>query len=99
MRSLQPAPLLNGSFVGLGSRMSVPTTMARLRELALAWPRAGCDWEDRPRFEPPGTPQSIIELERMAGFALPEDLQAFLKQTESIVAMSVHNGYWLGGIN
>ena len=73
--------------------------MTRLHELALALPRPGCDWEDRPQFEPPATPQAIVELERLAGFALPEDLRAFLGQTESIVAMSFHNGYWLGGIN
>jgi cell wall assembly regulator SMI1 len=79
--------------------MSVATTMTRLHELALALPRPGCDWEDRPRFEPPATPQSVVELERMAGFALPGDLREFLDQTDSIVAMSVHNGYWLGGIN
>ena len=86
-------------FASLDHRMSVATTMTRLHELALGLPRPGCDWEDRPRFEPPATPQSVIELERMAGFALPGDLRAFLEQTESIVAMSVHNGYWLGGIN
>lgn len=69
-----------------------------MRQLALALPRPGCDWEDRPRFEPPLTGQSVIELERMAGFALPGDLREFLGQTESIVAMSVHNGYWVGSI-
>jgi hypothetical protein len=89
----------NHSFGGLGHRMSVAKTITLLRELALAVPRPGCDWEDRPRFEPPATPQSMIELERMVGFALPEDLQEFLEQTYSIVAMSVHNGYWLGRIN
>ena len=35
----------------------------------------------------------------MAGFVLPGDLREFLELTDSIVAMSVHNGYWLGGIN
>lgn len=40
----------------------------------------------------------MVELERIAGFALPGDLREFLQQTESIVAMSVHNGYCLGGI-
>ena len=72
--------------------------MARLQKLALALPRPGCDWEDRPQFEPPATQQSMVELERIAGFGLPSDLREFLEQTESIEAMSVHNGYWLGGI-
>src|SRR5262245_48692976 len=78
--------------------MFIATTVARLRELALAFPRSGCDWEERPRFEPPATPQDIAELERAAGFAFPADLGEFLEQTDSVIAMSVHNGYWLGGI-
>jgi cell wall assembly regulator SMI1 len=78
--------------------MSVATSVARLRELALAFPRPGCAWEERPRFEAPATPQGIAELERVAGFGLPADLRAFLEQTDSVIAMSVHNGYWLGGI-
>jgi hypothetical protein len=77
---------------------SVATTLTRLRDLALAFPRPDCDWEDRPRFNPPATSQSIAEIELSAGFDLPDDLRAFLNQTESIVAMSVHNGYWLGDI-
>lgn len=78
--------------------MSVATTLTRFRDLARAFPRPGRDWEDRPRFGPPATSQSLVELERTAGFALPQDLRDFLEQTESIVAMSVHNGYWLGSI-
>jgi hypothetical protein len=78
--------------------MSVATSVARLRELALALPRPGCDWEDLPRFEPPQTSQEIAELERTAGFGFPAELREFLEQTDSVVALSVHNGYWLGGI-
>src|SRR5262245_3073384 len=78
--------------------MSVATTVARLRELALALPRPGCDWEERPRFEPPETAEGIAELERSAGFGFPSELHAFLEQAGSVIAMSVHNGYWLGGI-
>jgi hypothetical protein len=72
--------------------------VARLRELAHALPRPGCDWEERPRFEPPATSQGITELERAAAFDLPADLREFLEQTNSVLAMSVHSGYWLGGI-
>lgn len=78
--------------------MSIATIVSRFRELALAMPRPGCEWEDRPRFEPPIAPQALVEIERIAGFALPGDLREFLDQTESVLAMSVHNGYWLGGI-
>lgn len=79
--------------------MSVAATVGRLRELALALPRPGCDREDRPRFEPPASLESVVEIERNAGFSLPSDLREFLEQTGAIVAMSVHNGYWLGDIN
>ena len=34
----------------------VEASVARLRELALAIPRPGCEWEDRPRFDPPAPP-------------------------------------------
>src|SRR5262245_48246821 len=78
--------------------MSIATTLTRLRELARALPRPGCDWEERPRFDPPATPQAITELECIAGFPLPAEVRAFLAEAESIVAMSVHNGYWIGGI-
>ncbi|MFO0964979.1 MAG: SMI1/KNR4 family protein [Gemmataceae bacterium] len=78
--------------------MSVAMIVARLRELADTLPRLGCDWEERPRFEPPATPHSIAELERSAGFVFPTELRESLAQTDSVVAMSVHNGYWLGGI-
>lgn len=78
--------------------MSIATTVARLRQLALGMPRPGCDWEDRPRFDPPATQQAIAALENAAGFPLPSELREFLEQSDSVVAMSVHNGYWLGGI-
>jgi hypothetical protein len=78
--------------------MSIPKTVVRLRELARALPRPGCHWEERPRFDPPAKAQSVAQLERAAGFALPDDLRAFFEETESIVAMSIHNGYWLGGV-
>jgi hypothetical protein len=76
--------------------MSVDVSLARLRELALAIPRPGCHWEERPRFDPSATPESLAEFERLAGFALPGDLRTFLEQTDAIAGMSVHNGYWIG---
>lgn len=78
--------------------MSVATTLTRLHELACAMPRPECDWEDRPQFGPSATLQSLDEFERIVGFALPGEFREFLLHTESIVAMSVHNGYWLGDI-
>lgn len=77
---------------------SVSTSLTRLRELAQALPRPGCEWEERPRFDSPGTPESVAELALLAGFDLPVELREFLEQSNSIVAMSVHNGYWIGGV-
>jgi hypothetical protein len=82
----------------LGNHMSVAKTLTRLRDLALALPRPGCAWEERPRFDPPATSQSVADLERVAGFRLPDDFRVFLGETASVVGMSVHNGYWLGGV-
>jgi hypothetical protein len=76
----------------------VKASLARLRELALAIPRPGCDWEERPRFEPPPSPEQVAAYERAAGFALPGDLRAFLTDCGAVIGMSVHNGYWVGGV-
>jgi hypothetical protein len=78
--------------------MSVGESLNRLRELAAAMPRPGCDWESRPEINSPATREKIVEFENAAGFPLPTDLRAFLHDTESVDGMSVHNGYWLGGI-
>lgn len=72
-------------------------TLARLRALAEAIPRPGCDWESRSTFAPPASPATVSELESAAGFALPADFRAFLANTATVVGMSVHNGYQLGG--
>src|SRR5262245_27917920 len=44
--------------------MSVATSLARLRELAMALPRRGCDWAERPRFDPPAPSHAVATLER-----------------------------------
>lgn len=76
----------------------VEASLARLRELALAVPRPGCEWEERPRFGPPATPKQLAAFERAAGFPLPPDLRAFLSACSAVDAGSVHNGYFVGGV-
>lgn len=73
-------------------------SLARLRELAIAIPRPGCDWEERPRFGPPGVAEQVAAFERAAGFPLSRDLQAFLATCGTVAAMSVQNGYWIGDV-
>jgi hypothetical protein len=77
--------------------MSVHASVVRLRSLATLLPRPGCDWEDCPTFAPSAPLSAVAELEAVAGFELPGDYRAFLAETGAITAMSVHNGYWLGG--
>jgi len=72
--------------------MSVDGSLAKLRELALALPRPGCDWEETPTFGPPATEQSLAKLERVAGFILPAAVRTFFTLNDSIIGMSVHNG-------
>jgi hypothetical protein len=76
----------------------VQASLARLRDLASALPRPSWPWESRPTFEAPAPPEAVAAFERAAGFPLPADLRDFLGTTGSVVALSVHNGYWLGGV-
>lgn len=76
----------------------VEASVARLRDIALAIPRPECDWEERPRFAPPAPHEAVAAFERVAGFTLPADFRAFLALTGEVVGMSIHNGYWLGGV-
>lgn len=76
----------------------VEASLARLREIALTIPCPGCEWEDRPRFDPPASPEAVAAFERAAGFPLPADFRAFLALTGAVVGMSVYNGYWVGGV-
>ena len=78
--------------------MRAEESLARLRELARTLPRPGYDWESRPTFDPPAQHQEITTFEQAARFPLPADLRSFLAGAGAVVGMSVHNGYWLGGI-
>lgn len=72
--------------------------MCAVRRLALALPRPGCVWESQPTFDPPASPQAVATFERAAGFPLPADVRTFLALAGAVIGMSVHNGYWLGGV-
>ena len=95
---LTEPPVPVSSMFGAGGVRVVQASLARLRELALAIPRPGCEWEDRPLFDPPASPEAVAAFERAAGFPLPADFRAFLADTGAVVGMSIHNGYWLGGV-
>ncbi|WP_197527854.1 SMI1/KNR4 family protein [Posidoniimonas polymericola] len=78
--------------------MTVAESIEALRELAKAWPHEECPWEERPSFRPASTAQALQEFEVLGGLLLPDDLRAFFSEVDAIVAMSVHNGYWIGGV-
>lgn len=78
--------------------MAVEISLIRLRELALTVPRSDCKWEEQPQFAPPATPQSIVKIESLAGFVLPNEFRTFLEQTNAVIGMSIHNGYWIGDV-
>jgi cell wall assembly regulator SMI1 len=54
--------------------------------------------EARPVFSNPARADQILELESMMGSTLSPDVQAFFETHDSISAMEVHVGYWVGGI-
>jgi hypothetical protein len=50
-----------------------------------------------PQFEPPASPTELAELEDASGGPLPAEMVALLQRAKAIIAMDVHNGYWIGG--
>jgi hypothetical protein len=77
--------------------MTVEQALIRLKELAEMFPREECPWEDRPTFEPRTDEKFLEEMRKKLGKALPDDLLAFFRICDAVVAMSIHNGYWIGG--
>ena len=53
----------------------------------------------RPTFSAPASAQQIADLELTIGATLAPDLRAFFETHDSISAMDVHVGYWIGGID
>ena len=60
-------------------------------------PRPGCEWEERPRFDPPPSMDEVVALDARRASRSP-NLVGFFADTGGVVGMSVHNGYWLGDV-
>jgi len=73
--------------------LQIDQVLSRLRKLADEFPAEG-----RPRFSPRASADSLVAFEKVVGTRLPEQLAGFLRQCDSIVAMDVWNGYWVGGV-
>src|SRR5689334_22300763 len=54
------------------------------------------DDEDAPRFAPPALPSELDDLAAAAKVDLPADFIELLSIHRAIVAMNIHNGYWIG---
>lgn len=65
----------------------------RLRTLAARLPA-----HQQPRFGTGAQLDQIEKLEKSLGAPLPADFREFLLTWDEVVAMEVHNGYWIGGI-
>jgi hypothetical protein len=52
---------------------------------------------DAPRFAPPASQADVEELGRALRRPVPQDVSELLRRHRAIVAMDVHNGYWIGG--
>jgi hypothetical protein len=78
--------------------MTVADSICDLRELAKKLPRPEYPWEEEPRFSPPAAESQVRALEQAAEFSLPPDVRDFFGEVGDVIAMSIHNGYWIGGI-
>jgi SMI1/KNR4 family protein SUKH-1 len=72
---------------------SIDAMLLRLRALATAF-----SVNERPTFHPGASPEAISALQAVTAGPVPEDFAYFLSQCDSIIAMDVWNGYWIGGI-
>lgn len=79
--------------------MSVEFSVTGLRQIADSYPRWDAPWETQPYFDPPAPAEAIDAFESAVGFPLPPDLRTFFGLTEAVVGMSIHNGYWIGGLD
>jgi hypothetical protein len=52
---------------------------------------------ERPTFRGAASAQQIDALETALGNRIPDDFRRLLQICDAIVAMDVHNGYWIGG--
>jgi hypothetical protein len=68
------------------------STVRRLREAAALF-----DDQEAPEFAPPASPAELRALAAATRVAPSDDFIQLLSLHRAIIAMEVHNGYWLGG--
>ena len=72
---------------------SIDGLISRLHELANEFSTG-----ERPTFHQGASSDDISALRAIAAAEVPEDFTYFLSQCDSIVAMDIWNGYWIGGV-
>jgi hypothetical protein len=70
---------------------AIQSTVRRLHEAAALF-----DDQDAPQFAAPASPSELSDLAATANVELPDDFIEFLSLHRAIVAMNIHNGYWIG---
>ena len=71
---------------------AIQSSVRRLYEAAALFQ----DEDDVPQFAPPASPSELDDLAIAAKVDLPVDFIRLLSLHRAIVAMNIHNGYWLG---
>jgi len=71
---------------------SIDALLSRLHELEKEF-----SIDERPAFHQGVSADTISDLQKAVAAQIPEDFACFLRKCDSIVAMDVWNGYWIGG--
>ena len=79
--------------------MGIAGTICSLRNSAEMVPRPEFPWEERPTFSPPPEADELETFEKAGGFQLPPEVIEFFRETDQVIGMSIHNGYWIGGVS
>jgi len=85
---------------GTGS-IEAPTPMPELKDV-LARLRAiagNLPHDERPIFSPAPPAEAITSLQACVHLPIQDDFISFLKECDAIIAMSIWNGYWVGGVS
>ena len=78
--------------------MNISEAVTNLKTLAKRVKREEWPWVEEPQFTPPPTSEMLNTLASKTSFTLPKDTSDFFKEVDSVIGMSVHNGYWIGGV-
>ena len=79
--------------------MKISEAINQLKVLAKLVENEDEPWLEEPKFTDAPITSQLNEFEKVSGFQIKGELLEFFTLNDSIIAMSIHNGYWIGGIN